>query len=77
MISKLTLHRLFLISTRSTYRFILKVTSCSLSTTDSLINNWFKVQPIKRIPLGPMRGWGPFSRPMFYIREQPIYCGQK
>ncbi|KAA0059745.1 hypothetical protein E5676_scaffold499G00360 [Cucumis melo var. makuwa] len=45
MMSKLILHKLFVISTGSKYRFTPEITSCSLRPTDPLLNNWFKVQP--------------------------------
>ena len=62
MISKSIIHRLFVKGAGSIYRFTPKVTSCSLSPTDPLMNNWFVVQPLNRIPLGPIRGWAPCSR---------------
>ncbi|KAA0049861.1 hypothetical protein E5676_scaffold4197G00010 [Cucumis melo var. makuwa] len=46
MMSKLILHRLFVILARSKYRFTSEITSCSLRPIDPLLNNWFKVQPI-------------------------------
>ena len=60
MIGKSILHRLFVTRAGSIYRFTPEVTSCSLCLTDPLMNNWFVVQPVNRITLRPMRGWGPF-----------------
>ena len=71
---KSILHRLFVTRARSIYRFTPKVTACSLSPTDHLMNNWFVVQPPNQIPLEPMRGWGPlFKTWSQYLREQPLY----
>ncbi|KAA0048590.1 hypothetical protein E5676_scaffold236G00270 [Cucumis melo var. makuwa] len=50
MMSKSILHRLFIISAGSKYRFTPEITSCSLKPTDPLSNNWFKVQPINLNP---------------------------
>ena len=50
MISKSILHRLFITRAGSIYRSTPKVTSCSLCLTDSLMNNWFVVQPVNWIP---------------------------
>ncbi|TYK09786.1 hypothetical protein E5676_scaffold127G00760 [Cucumis melo var. makuwa] len=60
MMSKLILHRLFVILAGSKYRFTPEITSCFLRPTDPLLNNWFKVQPINLNPswanekLGPL-----------------------
>ena len=62
MISKSILHRLFVIRAGSISRFTPEVTSCSLCPTDPLMNNWFVVQPVNRIPLRPMSGWGPLFK---------------
>ena len=62
MISKSILHRLFVTRARSIYRFTPEVTSCSLSLTNPLMNNWFVVHPPNQIPLEPMRGWGPLFK---------------
>ncbi|TYK04985.1 hypothetical protein E5676_scaffold143G002100 [Cucumis melo var. makuwa] len=50
MMSKLIIHRLFVILAGSKYRFTLEITSCSLRPTDPLLNNCFKVQPINLNP---------------------------
>ena len=55
MINKLIFHRLFVSTVRSKYCFTSEAASCSFCPIDPLFNNWFKVQPINRIPLGPMR----------------------
>ena len=74
MISKSILHRLFVTRVGSIYRFTPKVTSCSLCLTDPLINNWFVVQPVNRIPLTPMRGWGPLFKTWSQcLRELPFF----
>ena len=62
MISKSILHRLFVTRAGSIYCFTPEVTSCFLCLTDPLMNNWFVVQPVNRIPLRPMRGWGPLFK---------------
>ena len=59
MISKSIFHRLFVTRAGSIYRFTPEVTSCSLCSTDPLMNNWFVVQPVNRISLKPMRGVRP------------------
>ncbi|KAL0544281.1 hypothetical protein IC582_019394 [Cucumis melo] len=48
--SKLILHRLFVILAGSKYHFTPEITSCSLIPTDPLLNNWFKIQPINLNP---------------------------
>ena len=74
MISKSILHRLFVTRVGSIYRFTPEVTSCSLCLTDPLINNWFVVQPVNRIPLRPMRGWGPLFKTWSQcLRELPFF----
>ena len=73
MISKSIIHRLFVTRAGSIYHFTPKVTSCFLSLTDPLMNNWFVVQPPNRIPLGPMRGWGPLFKIGSHLREEPLY----
>ena len=50
MISKSILHKLFVTRVGLIYRFTPKVTFCSLSSTDPLINNWLVEQPPNRIP---------------------------
>uniref|UniRef100_A0A9I9E5W8 Uncharacterized protein n=1 Tax=Cucumis melo TaxID=3656 RepID=A0A9I9E5W8_CUCME len=45
---KSILHRLFVILAGSKYCFTPEITSCSLRTTNPLLNNWFKVQPINQ-----------------------------
>ncbi|KAA0026278.1 hypothetical protein E5676_scaffold305G00070 [Cucumis melo var. makuwa] len=50
MMSKLILHRLFVILARPKYGFTPEITSCSLRPTGPLLNNWFKVQPINLNP---------------------------
>ena len=55
MISKSIFYRLFVTRAGSIYHFTPKVTSCSLSPTDHLMNNWFVVQPPNQILLANER----------------------
>ncbi|TYK22084.1 hypothetical protein E5676_scaffold318G00700 [Cucumis melo var. makuwa] len=57
--SKLILHRLLVILVGSKYRFTPEITSCSLRPTDTLLNNWFKVQPINLNPYRANEKVGP------------------
>ena len=55
MISTSILHRLFVTRVGPIYGLTPEVTSCSLSLTDSLMNNWFVVQPLNRPErMGPL-----------------------
>ncbi|KAA0034952.1 NBS-LRR type resistance protein [Cucumis melo var. makuwa] len=72
MISKLILHRLFVILAGSKYRFIPKITSCSLRPTDPLLNNWFKVQPIN---LSPSQGNEKSCDPVGYTYQSNVPVG--
>ena len=73
MMSKLILHRLFAILTGSKYRFILEITSCSLRPTDSLLNNWFKVQPINLSPSRANEKVGPLIQDLDSVLKGTTY----
>ncbi|KAA0047592.1 hypothetical protein E5676_scaffold648G00210 [Cucumis melo var. makuwa] len=73
MMSKLILHRLFIILAGSKYRFTPKITSCSLTPTDPLLNNWFKVQPINLNPSRANEKVGPLVQDLDSILKETTY----
>ncbi|KAA0045295.1 hypothetical protein E6C27_scaffold316G00550 [Cucumis melo var. makuwa] len=73
MMSKLILHRFFVILVRSKYRFTSEITSCSLRPTDPLLNNWFKVQPINLNPSRANEKVRPFVQDLDSVLKGTTY----
>ncbi|KAA0040840.1 hypothetical protein E5676_scaffold306G00650 [Cucumis melo var. makuwa] len=73
MMSKLIIHRLFVILAGSKNRFTLKITSCSLRPTDQLLNNWFKVQPINLSPSQTNEKVGPLVQDLDSVLKETTY----
>ncbi|KAA0026236.1 hypothetical protein E6C27_scaffold19G002190 [Cucumis melo var. makuwa] len=73
MISKSILHRLFIILVGSKYRFTPEITSCFLRPTDPLLNNWFKVQPIKQNPSRANKKVGPLVQDLDSVLNGTTY----
>ncbi|KAA0035371.1 hypothetical protein E6C27_scaffold597G00070 [Cucumis melo var. makuwa] len=73
MMSKSILHRLFVISAGSIYRFTSETTSCSLRPTDPLLNNWFKVQPINQNPSRTNEKVGPLVQDLDSVLKGTTY----
>ncbi|TYK29671.1 hypothetical protein E5676_scaffold64G00190 [Cucumis melo var. makuwa] len=78
MMSKLILHRLFVISTGSKYHFTPEITSCSLRPTDPLLNNWFEVQPINLNPSRANKKVGPLVQDLdIFLKGTTYLLSQK
>ncbi|KAA0051183.1 hypothetical protein E6C27_scaffold511G001410 [Cucumis melo var. makuwa] len=73
MMSKLILHRLFVILAGSKNCFIPEITSCSLKPTDQLLNNWFKVQPINLNPSSTNVKVGPLVQDLDSVLKGTTY----
>ncbi|KAA0026198.1 hypothetical protein E5676_scaffold343G001020 [Cucumis melo var. makuwa] len=70
---KSILHRLFLILAGSKYCFTPEITSCSLRTTNPLLNNWFKVQPINQNPSRANEKVGPLVQDLDSVLKGTTY----
>ncbi|KAA0050441.1 hypothetical protein E6C27_scaffold175G00400 [Cucumis melo var. makuwa] len=73
MMSKLILHKLFVILAGSKYRFTPEITSCSLRPTDPLLNNWFKVQPANLNPSRANEKVGPLVQDLDSVLKGTTY----
>ncbi|KAA0032982.1 hypothetical protein E5676_scaffold482G00150 [Cucumis melo var. makuwa] len=73
MMSKLILHKLFVILAGPKYRFTFEIASCSLKPTDPLLNNWFKVQPINLSPSQTNEKVGPLVQDLDSVLKGTIY----
>ncbi|KAA0048214.1 hypothetical protein E5676_scaffold265G001880 [Cucumis melo var. makuwa] len=70
---KSILHRLFVISAVSIYRFTPETTSCSFRPTDPLLNNWFEVQPINQNPSRANEKVGPLVQDLDSVLKGTTY----
>ncbi|TYK03735.1 gag/pol protein [Cucumis melo var. makuwa] len=73
MMTKLILHKLFVILAGSKYRFTSEITSCSLRSTDPLLNNWFKIEPINLNPSRANQKVGPLVQNLDSVLKGTTY----
>ncbi|KAA0059618.1 hypothetical protein E5676_scaffold886G00320 [Cucumis melo var. makuwa] len=73
MMSKLILHKLFVILDGSKYCFTPEITSCSLRPTDPLLNNWFKVQLINLNPSWANEKVRPLAQDLDSVLKRTTY----
>ena len=73
MMSKLILHKLFVILAGSKYRSTPEITSYSLRPTYPLLNNWFKVKPINLNPSRANEKVGPLVQDLDLVLKGTTY----